>query len=238
MYISIIIPVYNEREKIAGDIAAAGEFIVKNSFQGEIIVVDDGSDDGTSEAASQAAVPSGVDKHVRRYDEHRGKGYAVKTGVELAKGDHIMFADSGLCIPFDFALKGLDLLASGEYDIAHGSRRLSESKIIQNKPLVRRIIPKIFKWIFIILLGVPRRLTDTQCGFKIYKGDVAHKLYGACSIEGFLFDIEIILLTLRPGYRITEFPVEWTADLDSRLSVRKNSIGVLRELLALRRKFN
>ena len=85
------------------------------------------------------------------------------------------------------------------------------------------------------MLGVPRELTDTQCGFKIYRGDVARELYGQCVTDGFLFDIEIILRAVKKGYRIGEFPVQWVCDRDSRLSVARTPWPVLAELRALRR---
>ena len=235
MIISIIIPTFNESTKIERDIISAAEFFEKNSFQGEIIIVDDGSTDNTSEAAENVKVPSDVSFRVIRYEKHRGKGYAVRTGIKSAKGDYILFADSGLCVPFDYILDGLGILKSGDFEIAHGSRKLKESIILKKQSLVRRIIAKMFRWIFIYWLKVPAELTDTQCGFKIYKGDTARKLYEQCVTDGFLFDIEIIKRAQKENYRIKEFPIEWRIDPDSRLSVRKNSIGVLKELIAMKK---
>ena len=86
-----------------------------------------------------------------------------------------------------------------------------------------------------MLLRVPRELTDTQCGFKMYRGDVARELYGQCITDGFMFDIEVILRAAKKGYRIAEFPVEWTCDIDSRLSVARTPWPVLSELRKIRR---
>ena len=85
------------------------------------------------------------------------------------------------------------------------------------------------------MFNIPSRITDTQCGFKIYRGDIARKLYNQCVTDGFLFDIEIFLRAQKQDYKIVEFPIEWKIDPDSRLSVKRNALHVLKELIALRR---
>ena len=235
MDLSIVIPAFEEGKKIARDVKAAAEFLQANSLTGEIIVVDDGSEDNTAQAATAVQVPGKIGHQVIRYEEHCGKGCAVRTGIKASQGDYVMFADCGLCIPYGNALQGLELLQSGDCDIAHGSRRLIESDILRDQPWHRRVFSRLFKATVRMLLGVPHRLTDTQCGFKIYRGDVARELYGACVTDGFMFDIEIILRAIRRGKRIEEFPVEWACDPDSRLSVTRTPWPVLAELRALRR---
>ena len=235
MTLSIIIPAFNESKKVEKDINAAADFIENNTIQGEIFIVDDGSNDTTAEIAESTEISPHIPLKVIRYEPHRGKGYAVRTGIILSTGDYVSFVDSGLCIPYEYILTGLKLLESGECDIAHGTRRLNESIIIKKQPWTRRIISNIFRWIFIHLLRVSPELSDTQCGFKIYKGDIGRALYNQCVTEGFLFDIEIILRAQKQGYRIKEFPVRWTPDFDSRLSPAKNIFSVLRELIAIKR---
>lgn len=235
MDLSIVIPAFEESKKIARDVKAAAAFLEANELAGEILVVDDGSEDHTAEAARQVAVGPGVRFDVLRYEPHRGKGCAVRTGMNATTGAYIMFADCGLCIPYGNVLQGLEMLRQDECDIAQGSRRLIESDILQDQPWHRRMFSRIFKATVRTLLGVPRHLTDTQCGFKIYKGDVGRELYGACTTDGFMFDIEIILRAVRNGKRIQEFPVEWACDPDSRLSVTRTPWPVLAELWALRR---
>ncbi len=235
MDLSIVIPAFEEGKKIARDVKAAAEFLQANSLTGEIIVVDDGSEDNTAEMAQKVQVPHKIGHHVIRYEEHRGKGCAVRTGMEASQGQYVMFADCGLCIPYGNVLQGLEILQAGRCDIAHGSRRMIESDIQQDQPWHRRLFSRLFKATVRMLLGVPRRLTDTQCGFKIYRGDVARGLYGECVTDGFMFDIEIILCAIKRGMRIEEFPVEWACDPDSRLSVTRTPWPVLAELRALRR---
>ena len=235
MDLSIVIPAFEEGKKIARDVNAAAEFLQANSLTGEIIVVDDGSEDNTTEVARQVHVPGEIGHHVIRYEEHSGKGCAVRTGIGASTGDYVMFADCGLCIPYGNALLGLEMLKADRCDIAHGSRRMIESDILQDQPWHRRLFSRLFKATVRKLLGVPRRLTDTQCGFKMYRGDVARELYEICVTDGFMFDIEIILRAIKKGKRIEEFPVEWACDPDSRLSVTRTPWPVLAELCALRR---
>ncbi|MCL5279901.1 MAG: glycosyltransferase [Planctomycetes bacterium] len=235
MDLSIVIPAYEEGHKIARDVTAAAQFFCAHDLRGEIIVVDDGSSDNTTQAAQDVAVPEGIQRRVLRYEAHRGKGYGVRTGMVATSGQYAMFADCGLCIPYDNVLTGLELLRSGACDIAHGSRRHIQSSILRDQPWHRRLISRTFKATVRTMLGVPREFTDTQCGFKIYRGDVARELYGQCVTDGFLFDIEILLRAIRKGYRVREFPVQWACDRDTRLSVARTPWPVLSELRALRR---
>jgi len=235
MDLSIVIPAYNEGAKIARDVKAAAEFLQDNNLQGEIIVVDDGSTDRTSEIARKVNVPASVKRNVIRQEQHRGKGYAVRTGISQTSGKYVMFADSGLCVPYSNAQLGLEMLKDGSCDIAHGSRKLSESDILRDQPWRRRVSSKFFKWLTKRFVQIPAELSDTQCGFKLYKGDVARKLYSQCISDGFMFDVEIILRAQKEGYRIKEFPIEWTCDLDSRLSLTRVSWPVFWELRVIKR---
>jgi dolichyl-phosphate beta-glucosyltransferase len=240
MDLSIIIPAYDEANKIARDIKAASEFLIANHFLGEIIVVDDGSTDDTANIARKAGndLPKCVSLQVITLDPHRGKGCAVKTGIVKSSGQYVMFADSGCCVPYGNALLGLEMLKSGRCDIAHGSRRMVRSDVHKDQPCYRRICAKCFKWFVHHLLTIPHALTDTQCGFKVYRGDVARELYSQSIIDGFMFDVEIILLAQKRRFRIEEFPVEWSCDPDSRLSLARTPWPVLSELIRIKRRLN
>jgi dolichyl-phosphate beta-glucosyltransferase len=236
--LSIVIPAFEESTKIGRDIEAASQFLAGNNLAGEIIVVDDGSTDGTSEAAGQMeeSLPSVVSLKVIRYQPHRGKGYAVRTGIKQTSGEYVMFADSGCCVPYGNVLLGLEMLKSGSCDIAHGSRKLLESDIQQEQPWYRRIAARLFKWLVNRIMTIPAGLTDTQCGFKVYRGDIARELYSRCITDGFMFDVEVILRAQKEGYRIEEFPIEWVCDLDSRLSLTRTPWPVISELIKIRRE--
>ena len=237
MDLSIVIPAFEESKKIARDIEAATAFLKDNHFTGQIIVVDDGSKDNTAEVVKNAVIssPPGIELKVERYNHHRGKGYAVRRGIEQTTGEYVMFADSGCCVPYEDTLRGLELIKSGACDIAHGSRKMRGCHIEKAQSLYRRICSKMFHWFVIHDMKIPAEFTDTQCGFKIYRGDIARHLYGECITDGFIFDIEIIMRAQKEGFRIREFPIDWTCDPDSRLSPTRSSWRVLSELLKIRR---
>lgn len=238
MDLSIVIPAYNERKKIERDIKDASGFLASNHLAGEIIIVDDGSKDNTSEIAKKAEVPSGVKVQVLNDGNHHGKGYAVRKGIEQTSGEYVMFADSGCCVPYKDTLLGIDLIKKGECEIAHGSRKISGCHIEKPQNIYRRICSKIFHWFVLYDMKVPAEFTDTQCGFKIYKGDIARQLYKQCQTDGFVFDIEIIMLAQKAGYRIKEFPIDWTCDPDTRLSPSRSSWRILKDLLQIRKSMS
>ncbi len=235
MDLSIIIPAFEENKKIAGDVEAAGKFLANHRLTGEIIIVDDGSRDNTSQIANSVKLPPQIPRRAVRYEQHHGKGHAVRTGITESKGEYVMFADSGSCVPYEDALRGLELLKSGQCDIAHGSRKMQGCHITKTQSLYRRICSRIFHWYAVHRMGVAPEFTDTQCGFKIYKGVVARRLYRESVTDGFAFDIEIIMRAQKHGYRIKEFPLNWSCDRDSRLSPTRSFWRVLFELKAIKR---
>lgn len=235
--LSIVIPAYNEAQKIAADIAAAASFLIHSKLSGEIIVVDDGSQDGTSQIAQEAGKLSAIPLNVMRLDPHHGKGCAVRTGILASHGKYVLFADSGNCVPFDQVHKGIALIQNGACRIAHGSRVLSGCHIIRGQSFYRRFCSGLFRRFLIGGLRRHKHLTDTQCGFKVYDGDTARQLYALSKLDGFIFDIEIILLAAQHGFTILEFPVDWCCDPDSRLRPIHQSIPILRDWLTLKRRF-
>lgn len=233
--LSVVIPAFNESTKIARDICSAAEFLETSNLCGEILVIDDGSSDPTSAVARDARLPSSVSLVVMRNDRHSGKGFALRRGVMASHGDFVAFADSGLTVPFDDALRGLHMLQEGVCEIAHGSRRFPGSVIVKEQDWDRRIASRLFHWTVMRLMHLPNHLTDTQCGFKIYRGDVARSLFSECSTRSFMFDVELIVRAQIHGYRIGEFPVTWTCDRDSRLSFLGSPWHILAELGHIRR---
>ena len=157
MELSIVIPAYEQSKKITRDVEAATAFFQDNHFTGQIIVVDDGSKDNTAEIARNAVSnPSaGIELRVERYNHHRGKGYAVRKGIEQTSGKYVMFADSGCCVPYEDTLCGLELIKSGASDIAHGSRKMRGCHIEKAQSLYRRICSKMFHWFVIHDMKIP-----------------------------------------------------------------------------------
>jgi dolichyl-phosphate beta-glucosyltransferase len=231
--VSIIIPALNEREKIQRDLRAAQSFLEAAAIDGEIIVVADGSTDDTISVAEscRTELPR---LRVLPLTNQRGKGAAIKRGVEVANGSIIMFADAGLCVPFDDALAGIALLDSRTCELAHGSRSDPKTVLLRVQPLWRRLGSRAFRSLIYLVMGIPRTIGDTQCGFKLYRADVARDLYADLFTAGYMFDIEIILRAVKRGYRITGFPVRWSNDADSRYHPIKGTIQVIRQLAAIR----
>jgi len=236
MDLSIIIPVYNEGNKIDKDIQLAAQFLHLSNISGEIIISDDGSTDDTVNLLEKIRNKLHIPLKIIANKDHRGKGHAVKSGILKAQGKLALFIDSGACVPYDDILPGIDMINKGQCEIAHGSRFLKNSLIARKKQWYRRLMSYAFRMFIQIWAKIPNNLTDTQCGLKIYKREVAHELYRQCITEGFMFDVEIILRAAKAGYKIEEFPISWTADLDSRLSVTTTFFQMLSELARIKKK--
>ncbi|MBD3413016.1 MAG: glycosyltransferase [Candidatus Aminicenantes bacterium] len=235
MNLSIVIPAFNEESKIKRDVEHATLFLNRHSLEGEVLVVDDGSDDHTAAEASKADTGLAAKLKIIRLEKNKGKGFAVKTGILASKGEVVLFADSGMCIPYENALPFIKRIRARDLDIALASRYAEGTVIYKNRPLPRRILSRLFHWAAVWIAGLPKNITDSQCGFKLYNGDVGRKLFSQCLLSGFLFDLEIIIRALKQGYSITEFPVEWTCDLDSRLQPASQAKQVLKDLFEVRK---
>jgi dolichyl-phosphate beta-glucosyltransferase len=232
--LSIVIPAYNEAHKIARDIEAASAFLLAHKFSGQIIIADDGSSDRTALTARNIIPPRGIDLIALELD-HRGKGSAVREGMKASRGDIAMFADSGVTVPFDYALPMIEAIRSGKCEIAHGSRKMKGSVIDRSQSLYRRVLSWGFRRAVLMYMSLPGHLTDTQCGFKAYRGDVARELYGQCRTDGFMFDLEILMRAAKKGYRVLEFPVHWSWDPDSRLKPSRILGSTISELRAVKK---
>ena len=128
-----------------------------------------------------------------------------------------------------------EMIRRGECDIAHGSRKLPDSVILRPQGFYRRLCSRMFRFIVRLFMGIPHTFSDTQCGFKVYRGDVARGLYARCRSDGFMFDIEVLMRALAAGHRVLEFPIEWRCDLDSRLRPARGAPSTLSELIAIKR---
>ena len=233
--LSVVIPAFNEARKIAFDVESVVSFFAETGLKGEVIIVDDGSTDGTAEVAESVSPTTSVGIQVFRLERNRGKGYAVKKGVLATSGDVVLFADSGTCVPYADALPALERIRSGEVDVAIASRLLKETVIVKNRPLKRRILSRFFHLAAVWVTGLPSWITDSQCGFKLYRGDLARKLFKKLETPGYMFELEILLRAVRAGFKIEEFAVHWACDLDTRLRPGSDAVGVWRELLQVRK---
>jgi len=233
--LSIVIPAYNEATKIHDDIKNASIFLVKNNINGEILIVDDGSEDNTAQIAKFTLSEIKTDGSIVTSNRNHGKGHAVKSGILNANGDIIMFIDSGGCFDLDDALDGIAMIKDNRCDISHGSRRLKKSKTIKKRELLRSISSFIFKWFVTIIMNLPRHLTDTQCGIKIFEKNIAKELFSKCVITSYIFDIEIIMRATRSGYKILEFPIKCRYDRDSRMRPFKLILQIMSDLIKIKK---
>lgn len=232
MFLSIVIPVYNEEKRIHASLSKVVDYVKKNgiSDNSEIIVVNDGSLDNTVSVINQFKEDYNFIKLVD-YKDNKGKGYAVKKGVLSAKGDYILFMDADLSTPLEEINKVIRFLDMS-YDLSIGSRGLKDSKIIIQQPIYRRAMGKIFNLTVRLLLI--KKIRDTQCGFKCFKKEVAREIFNQTKINGFCFDVEVLYIAQRKGYRIKEIPVKWYDFPDSKVGIFKDSLKMLIEIFKIK----
>lgn len=209
MEVSIVIPVFNEEELISDTIKKITSYFKNKNY--EIILVDDGSTDCTLSKIS--SMSSQNLKIIRNY-KNFGKGYSVKRGILHTSGDFILYTDADLSTPIEDYEKLEKMLKNG-FDIVMGSRLLKNSKIIQNQSIIRIFFGKLFGICAHAL--VCWKFRDTQCGFKLLKGDVARDVFKSVEIKGYSFDIEMILIALKKNYKIAEVPVTWKNNPKSKI---------------------
>lgn len=229
--ISIVIPAYNERKRIKGSLSEACAYLDDSGMDHEILVVDDGSTDGTARIVEgmSAEVPK---LRVIRYETNRGKGHALRTGVLVSRGDLVLVMDADLSTPMEELRKLLPHLSDGRCDIAIGSRALALSDILRKQPWWRRGMGKTFnKIVKALVIG---DFQDTQCGFKLFKGEVGRELFGEAKIDRFAYDVEILARAKKKGYRITEIPIRWINSPESKVDPLKDSLRMLADLLRIR----
>jgi len=227
-FITLILPAYNEVAQISETIRKARRYFEKRQYRHEIIVAADG-DDGTREVvreiAQTATTVSVIGSSVRL-----GKGYGIREAVKLAQGDFIGFADADDKTPIEELDKFLVHLLDDQ-DLVIGSRAERESRIEKPQPFHRRVGSKAFACVMHSVVGL-RDIKDTQCGFKFFRSSVAQELFRHQRIDGYMFDVEILYLARKMGYRIAQVPVLWRDDADSRLELfsgnLRNGIDLLR----------
>ena len=229
--LSVVVPAFNEAWRLPPTLRRIGAFLAASpSWQpAEIVVVDDGSADGTAAAAGAATVPDGVALRVISHPANRGKGAAVRTGFAAAGGDAVLLTDADLSAP----IEDLERLAAGfgPAEVAVGSRAVDRRLIETPQPRHRDLMGRVFN----LVLRASRltRLHDTQCGFKLFPGELARALAAAQRLDGFAFDVELLVLAEHWGYRVREIGVRWQHVEASRVLAVRHSGQMLRDALRL-----
>ena len=229
---SLVIPAYNERNRIESCLRSVAEWVRSRpgGWDWEVILVDDGSSDGTHAAAQRLAGELGLPLRILRHVKNRGKGCALRAGVLASCGDPVLVSDVDLSTPLSEWLKLAERLPT--HPVAIGSRALEEELVRRRQPFYRRLLGKSGN-LLVRLLAVPG-IRDTQCGFKLFRGDVARDLFGRARINGFAYDMEILYLARLRGLPIAEVPVLWFNSPDSRVSLLRDALPTLWDLLRLR----
>jgi len=227
-FLSIIIPAYNEENRLPNTLAQVLDFIQTQPFETEVLVVENGSQDRTLQIAQEYAAT-----HTRFqviHETERGKGRAVKRGMLEAGGKFRFMCDADLSMPVGEIPRFLPPQLVG-YDIAIASREAPGS-VRYHEPAYRHLGGRLIN-LMIRLLALPD-LQDTQCGFKCLRDEVAKDLFGSLSLSGWSFDIEMLYLARLKGYRIVEVPIPWYFNTDSKVNPLKDSTKMALDILKMR----
>jgi dolichyl-phosphate beta-glucosyltransferase len=229
--LSIVIAAYNEEDRIGESLLKIKAYLDALDTDYEIIIVDDGSTDHTQKVSADYKTEI-TNLKVISYPVNKGKGYALRHGVFASKGDAVLLTDADLSTPIDELAGLLPLVADREYDVIIGSRALQSSKILKKQPWWRQGMGKIFNRIVKIL--VLDDFNDTQCGFKLFSGNAARRLFKHARINRFAYDVEILAQAKERGYRISEVPVKWINSPASKVHPIFDSMQMLFDLVKIR----
>lgn len=229
--LSVVIPALNEAARLPPTLERIGRYVDQHpDWQpAEIIVIDDGSSDGTTAAATGVDLGSGVELRIAIHPANRGKGAAVRSGFGLATGQWVLLTDADLSAPIE-ELPALARAASHR-SVAVGSRALKRQLIAVRQPRHRDLMGRTFNRILRTLHLTSIR--DTQCGFKLFPGDLARALSMAQRLEGFAFDVELLLLAQHWGFALNEVAVRWNHVEASRVMAGRHSMEMLCDALRL-----
>jgi dolichyl-phosphate beta-glucosyltransferase len=223
--ISIVIPAYNEAERIGPTIESIHNYFSKKTQPFEILVINDGSRDNTTNIVLDWA------KGIRNVtllgsSINQGKGSSVRKGMIYAGHDLILLTDADLSTPIEEFEKLVPWIQRG-YDIVIGSRGMKESEIILRQPGYRRMMGKAFN--LLVRTLIVNDFRDTQCGFKLFRHGVATRIFRASKIDGFAFDVEVLFIAKKMGYKTKEVPVRWIDSPRSRVNPLRDPVKMLLE---------
>ncbi|MEX2284959.1 MAG: dolichyl-phosphate beta-glucosyltransferase [Gemmatimonadota bacterium] len=227
---SVVFPAYNEEGRLEPTIREAADYFRARGVPFELIAVDDGSRDGTSLLVRRLAGEISELKLIR-LPANRGKGYAVRAGVVNSAGRFVLFADADGSTPMSEIARLESALEQGAA-VAIGSRAVAAAGVLVKAKWYRRVIGRTFhglvRWLAV------KDIQDTQCGFKLFRAEVAHDLFSRMRIDGFSFDVEVLLMAARRGFKVAEVPVNWTHRPGSRVNLAIDSLRMARDLFIIR----
>ena len=226
--VSLIIPAYNEAETIEKTIVCALEFFCTSAWESELILVDDGSTDDTK-SVMERYVKDGV--RVLSYPKNRGKGFALRLGVEKSKGDFVFFTDADMAYGFSYIGQALCILQQGQAQAVVGSRRIGKGGY-ENYGILRKMMSGVFSLLANSVLKL--HLSDTQCGFKGFTGECAREIFGLCKTDRFGIDFELLYLARCFDKKIVELPVRIINHAQTSVHPVRDSVRMIGELFAVK----
>ncbi len=232
--ISIIVPAYNEENRIRATLERVALHIERSRWRAEVIVVDDGSHDATPETVLEFAKSHAMVRLIQN-DRNRGKGFAVKNGMLHAAGDILLFTDADLSSPIEEACQLVAEIVSGKADVAIGSRNAPTALQRRKQPLYRRFLGRSFNILLRLVLSMPYK--DTQCGLKAFSRKASDSIFPNLTIEGWAFDPEVLLLARLFKLAVAEIGVAWSHDERSKIHPMRDGLSMLLEVLHMRFKF-
>ena len=231
-YLSIVVPAYNEAVRLPPTLEKLAEFVRALGRSYEVLVIVERSTDGTLEIAARFAAQQA---HFQAVDNlvQRGKGYAVRSGMLRARGEFVFYMDADLSVPLAAVAEFLARFESvPRADVLLGNRQHAMSRITRRQFWLRRTMGQTFNRI-LKTCGLAS-LHDTQCGFKAFRLEAAREIFSRQTIDGFAFDVEVLLLAERLGYKIADLPVEWINSPESKVRILHDSLAMLRDALRVR----
>lgn len=218
IYLSIIIPAYNEAKRISATLLDIDRYLSKQKYSYEILVINDGSKDNTVQVVEKAKE---LIKNLILIDnkENHGKGWVTKQGMLEAKGEYRIYVDADNAISMDQIENFWSLITpEGDYDVVIGSIEAKGAKVEENAGWYRRLFGKISKYIIRIIVGI-WEIKDSQRAFKLFPEKVVNDVFPYLKIDRWLFDVEILVLVKKMGYRIKEIPVQWINSGESKVGL-------------------
>ena len=228
--LSVVIPAFNEEGRLPDTLRKLQPYLARRSDSFEVILVDDGSRDRTLRVMHDESERHPYVKVVA-LPANRGKGRALASGVAVSTGRFVLISDADLSTPIEELPKLEAALADGA-EVAIASRAKKGARIEISQPAHRVLMGKIFNLIVQALL-LPG-IWDTQCGFKLFKGDLGRHLFGQLKTDGFGYDVEVLYRARRARHPIAEVPVRWQHSAPTRVATFRSSLDMLKDVIRIR----
>jgi len=228
VFFSLVIPAYNEEHRLPATLATADAYFARQAYTSEILVVENGSQDLTAVVTEAFAAEHPRVRLIR--ESRRGKGLAVRCGMQCAAGAYRFVCDADLSMPIEEVAKFLPPNLAG-YDVAIGSREAPGARRY-NEPAYRHLMGRVFSGL-VKVLAMPG-FEDTQCGFKCFSGPAAADIFGVQVLDGMSFDVEALYIARKRGYRIVEVPIDWYYMSESRVRLVEDSLRMFMDILTIR----